>query len=232
MEHLEHRRKRNSSKINLIISFTFHTIVVVAVVFLAAREGILGKKLKELTVTMAPKEKKPEPPKPKVPEPKLDTPKPANTPKLAVAPPPVQTARAAAPPPVDVPAAVAPAAAVLPDMTFNDGAREVQTVSDPNALYKGLVEHALRSRWNRPEDMADDSFIAEVELSIDAQGNVTGSRWLKGSGNSRWDNAVKSAVAATKVISRPPPKGFPAAFVARFDVESLRTEEVAQLNPR
>jgi TonB family protein len=229
MEH--HRRKRNSSRVNLTISVIFHTAIVVAVIFLAAREGILGKKLKELTVTMAPKEKKPEPPKAKPPEPKLEPPKPAETPKVAaVAPPPVS--QPVAPPPADVPAAVAPAAAVLPDMVFSDGAHEVQTVSDPNAIYKGLVEHALRSRWNRPEDMADDQFVAEVELSIDPQGNVTSSRWLKGSGNNRWDNAVKAAVAATKVISRPPPKGFPATFTARFDVESLRTEEVAQIVPR
>jgi len=59
------RRKRNSSKINLTISFVVHGILIFVIFFFAAREGMLGKKLKEITVTMVPKEKKPEPPKEK-----------------------------------------------------------------------------------------------------------------------------------------------------------------------
>ena len=66
------RKKRNSSKVNLIVSVVFHTLAIGAVFFFAAREGMLGKKLKQLTVTMVPKEKKPEPPKEKPPEPKPD----------------------------------------------------------------------------------------------------------------------------------------------------------------
>ena len=48
-------RKTNSSKVNLTISLIFHSLLVLAIVFFAAREGMLGKKLKEITVTMAPK---------------------------------------------------------------------------------------------------------------------------------------------------------------------------------
>jgi TonB family protein len=228
---MNQRKKRNSSKINLTISVVFHSALVLAIIFLAAREGMLGKKLKEITVTMAPKEKKPEAPKEKPPEPKLEPPKPAETPKVAaVAPPPAEIA--APPPPVaEVPSA-APAPVSLPAFEFNDGARDVQSVSDPNLIYKGLVEHALRSRWNRPEDIADDKYVAEVEVSIDAQGKVTGARWLKGSGDARWDSSVKAALAATKMIARPPPKGFPGTFLTRFDVESTRTEEVMRLSSR
>jgi len=226
-------KKRNSSKINLTLSLVFHVALVGVLFFFAARQGILGKKLKEITVTMAPKEKKPEPPKEKPPEPKVEPPKPVETPKVAAtAPPPPRVETAAAPSPVQAPPAVAPAPATLPAFEFNDGAKDVQSVSDPNLLYKGIVEHALRSRWNRPEDMDDASFVAEVSLSIDPTGKVTGSRWLKGSGNARWDKTVRDAVAATPVISRPPPKGFPPTFVARFDVESLRTEEVMHLSSR
>ena len=226
------RRKTNSSKVNLTISLIFHGALVLVIVFFAAREGMLGKKLKEITVTMAPKEKKPEPPKEKPPEPKIEPPKPAETPKVAAIapPPPVQNV---APPPVaqETPIA-APAAVNLPAMDFSDGAKDVQSVSDPSVIYKGLVEHALRSHWNRPEDIADEKFVAEVELSVDPQGNVTGSRWLKGSGDMRWDNSVKAAIAATKVISRAPPKGFPASFLTRFDVESQKTEEVLHLSSK
>lgn len=226
---MSQRRKRNSSKVNLTISFVFHSILVIGLFIFAAREGMLGKKLKEITVTLAPKEKKPEPPKEKPPEPKVEPPKTVETPKLAVAPPPrVETA----PPPTQEAPSVAPAAVNLPSFDFADGAKEVQSVSDANGLYKGLVEHALRSRWNRPEDLADDQFVAEVQLNIDAEGKVTGSRWLKGSGNTRWDNSVKAAVSATKMISRPPPKGFPGAFVARFDVTSEQTEEIMRVSSR
>jgi len=228
---MNQRKKRNSSKINLTISIVFHTLVVLGLFYFAARQGILGKKLKEITVTMAPKEKKPEPPKEKPAVPKPEPPKPVETPKLATAPPPrVETA---APPPADtVPPAAAPAAVQLPAFDFADGAHEVQTVSDPKLIYKGLVEHALRSRWNRPEDIPDDKYVAEVELTIDRDGNVSMSRWIAGSGDARWDNSVKAAVAATKTISRQPPKGFPTSFVTRFDVESLRTEEVIHLTSR
>lgn len=232
---MSQRRKRNSSKVNLTFSILFHSLLLLAVVFFAAREGMLGKQLKTLAVTMAPKEKKPEPPRPKPEEPKVQPPKPVEPPKLAATatPPRAVETTATPPPPVEAPPAMAaPAAAVLPSMDFNDGAKEVQSVSDPNLVYKGLVEHALRSRWNRPEDINDEAYVAEVELSIDADGNITGSRWLKGSGDARWDASVKAAVAATKVLSRPPPKGFPDQFVTRFDVETSRTEEVLQISSR
>ena len=225
------RRKRNSSKVNLTISVVFHSLLVAAVFFLAAREGMLGKKLKELTVT-AVKEKKPEPPKEKAPEPKVATAKPAETPKTVAAAPAPRVATPSAPPPAEAPAAVAPPTLDLPNMEFDDGAKAVITESDPKLLYKGLVESALRAHWNRREDINDDAYVAEVELTIDPQGKVTDSHWLKGSGDARWDNSVKAAVSATKAISRPPPKGFPGRIVARFDVELLQTEEVFKVTSR
>jgi len=80
--------------------------------------------------------------------------------------------------------------------------------------------------------MEDSTFVAEVELSIDTQGKVTGSKFVKSSGNTRWDNTVKAAVAATKVITRPPPKKFPTTCVARFDVASEQTENLLQVSSR
>ncbi len=225
---IQQRKKVNSSKVNLTISFVFHGILIMVVFFFAAREGMLGKKLKQLSVTMT-REKKPEPPKEKPPEPKVEPPKTEQAAKSNLPQPKVDTA--SAPPPAAglVPPAAAPAAVSLPAFSFDDGAKAVETISDPNGIYKALVEHTLRSRWNRPEDIADETYVAEIELSVDSKGRVADSRWLKGSGDKRWDDSVKTVIAQTKVINRPPPKGFPEKFLVRFDVETTRTETLIQV---
>jgi len=222
------RKKANSPRLNLVISFIFHSVVVGALFFFAGREGMLGKRLKEITVSIAPKEKKPEPPKPKPAEPKLDTPKPAESPKPSAVPPPVQNA--AAPPPTEVHPAAAPPSVALPAFVFNDGAKDVETTTDVKALYKGVIERALRARWSRPEDIRDERYIADVEISLDASGSITRWQWVKGSGDKRWDDSVKQALAQTKSISRPPPKGFPGKFTVRFDVDAAATEPAPQLS--
>jgi TonB family protein len=220
-----HRKKRNSSKINLTISTIVHALLVGGLVFFAAKEGLLGKKLKQLTVTMVPKEKKPEPPKEKPPEPKVEPPKPAESPKTTPQAPKVE--EAATPPPANGPvAAPAVAAGSVPAFDFGDGAKEVQSLTDPNGIYGGLVEHSLRSHWVRDESIDDSSFVAEVEISVDSKGRITETKWLSLSGNARWDAAVKKAVEQTKGLGKAPPKGFPPKFVARFDVQSLKTDAV------
>lgn len=219
---IQKRKKANSSRVNLIISFVFHSILVGCIFYFAAKQGLLGKKLKELTVTME-KVKKPEEPKEKPPEPKIQQPKTQEA-KVSV---PEAKAVAATPPPAAAAANapdVAPAAVALPSFGFNDGAIDVTSISDPYAIYKTLVEHTLFSYWNRPQDMADDNFVAEVELTIDKSGSVEDTHWVSGSGNARWDQSVKDAVAQLKTISRAPPKGFPNKFIVRFDVQSSKTE--------
>jgi outer membrane biosynthesis protein TonB len=223
---MNHKRKRPSSKANLIVSFIFHSLLVLAVFYFAARQGVMGDKMKSLVATLEqPKPK--EQPKPPKEEPKLETPKPAEQPKVVVAtPPPVVPAASA--PAVEAPPAAAPP--TLDSSFFADGAKAVVEVSDPKLIYKGAIERALRSNWDRPEDVKDDEFVAEVELSIDAAGKVSGSHWVKGSGNARWDKSVKAAVAATRAVGSPPPTGFPAKFMARFDVEMTRTEDVLKVS--
>ena len=212
------RKQRNSSKVNLAISFAFHALLVVVVLYFAARSGLLGKQLQKITVTMEKKEKPPEkPPEP----PKVEPPKVMEPPKV-VAPPKVVEA-----PPVVAPPVVAPPAAELPAFDF-EGGKLVQSSSDPVQLYKGLLEYALRSKWNRPDNLADDDFIAEVEVSVDRAGNISGPKWLKGSGNTVWDASVRSALAATTSLTRPPPTNFPPRVTVRFDVQSEATEPILQ----
>lgn len=220
------RKKRNSSKVNLTISFVVHATLIGALVFFAAKEGLLGKKLKQLTVTMVPKEKKPEPPKEKPPEPKAEPPKPAEPPKAAPLVPKVETAAAPPPPAANDTPVAAPPPAIVSGFDFQDGAKAVQSISDPNGIYKAMVEHALKSHWERDESVDDSQCAAEVEVSVDSKGKLTNTKWLSLSGNARWDAAVKNAVAQTKALSKAPPKGFPSRFVVRFDVESLKSETI------
>jgi TonB family protein len=222
---IQQRKKRNSSKIALAISVTFHVLLFLGVFYFAAREGILGKKLKQLAVVMV-KEKPPEPPKPKPEEPKPEVPKPVQTAKPAV-PPPIENASGKAPPPtVSTAPAAAPAAVTLPSFDFSDGAKDVSTISDPSGIYKAFIEHSVKGHWNRPEDMNDENYAADVEFSINSKGEVMGSRWLSGSGSSRWDKSVQDAVAQVKNIGKPPPKGFPTTFTVRFDVETTPVDTI------
>jgi len=216
------RKQKRTSRLSVGISLVFHGVIIGGLVFIAAREGILGKELKKIAVTMVPKEKPPEDkpkekalePKPPVEEPKSELPKPVIAPRTEVA-----KATTAPPPAVTAAPAAAPAAAALPAFDF-EGGKAVETTSDLNIIYRGFVEYTLRSHWNRPDGVADENFVAEVELTLDRDGRIQGSTWKKGSGHQAWDNSVKKVLAATATIGRPPPKGFPDQVLVRFDVQA------------
>ena len=215
------RKKRNSSKVNLLISFIFHATLVLTLLYFAARGGLLGKQIQKISVEMI-KEKPPE--KPKAPEkPKPEPPK-VEQPKIVAAPkvePPKE-----APPAVSAPPTVAPPAAELPSFVF-EGGKAVETSSDPVQLYKGAVEYALRSKWNRPDNLKDDAFVAEVKLSVGRDGQLRDPVWEKESGNKPWDDSVRRALAAVARMDRPPPTNFPPHIVVRFDVQE-ETEPILQ----
>jgi len=222
------REEGNSTKVSLLISFTFHALIVLVLVFFAAHEGLLGKQLRKITVEMV-REKPPE--KPKEPEKLRVEPPKAEPPKLAEAPKPQPPKEAPvhAPPPATVAAAapvVAPPPAELPAFAF-DGGKTVQTSSDPVQLYKGFVEYALRSKWKRPPDIDDGNYVAEVEVNVNGAGEIRDPVWKKSSGNTRWDKSVREAIAQTPSLDRPPPASFPAWVLIRFDVQDS-TEPVLQ----
>lgn len=204
------RKKRNSSKVNLFISFVFHAVLVLVLLYFAARHGLLGHQLQKISVEMV-KEKPPEKPKepPKV-EPPKETPK-VETPKIVEAP------KESAPPPL-APPTVAPPAAVLPSFDF-EGGKAVETSSNPVQVYKGMVEYAFRSKWNRPDNMDDDDYVVEIAVSVSRSGAISNPQWLKGSGSQRWDDSVRQAIAAVTSMDRPPPTNFPPRITVRFDVQ-------------
>jgi hypothetical protein len=213
------RKKKNSSKVNLTISFVVHAAIVVVLFYFAAREGFLGKQLQKISVQMIkekPPVKPPEPPKvepPKVVEqPKQEPPKMVEAPKTEA-------------PPSAAPPVVAPASTDVPAFDFGGG-HTVVSESDPVQLYKGYMEFALRQQWNRPEDMNDDAYVAEVAVDVDKKGDLSHPVWLKGSGNSLWDASVKAVFDSVKVIDRPPPTNFPPHVTIRFDIQTEAEPEL------
>ena len=214
------RRERNSSRVNLLISFTVHAVIVIAGFYLAARGGLLGKQMKKIAVEMVkenPPEKPKEPEKPKPEPPKIEPPK--SPPKIE---PPklVEAPKNTAPPPMAAPPAVAPPATDLPSFAF-EGGKTVETSSDPVQLYRGLLQAQFTSKWDKPEDLADANFLAEVRVTVGRDGGISDPQWLQGSGNQRWDDSVRQAVKAVTRMDRPPPTNFPSQVIVRFDVQEI-----------
>jgi colicin import membrane protein len=218
--HSQPRKKRNSSKVNLLISFIFHAALVIVLFYFAARSGMLGHQLQKISVQMI-KEKPPEKPKP--PPPHIEPPKVVEAPK--VAPKMVEAPKAA---PVNAPPVAAPPAAVLPSFDFGGG-RAVATTSDPVELYKDSLQYAFQSKWNRPDNMDDAAYVAEVAVSVDRDGNISDPKWEKGSGNSVWDDSVRKAIAAVTSMDRPPPTNFPPRVTIRFDVQDEAVSDESAL---
>jgi protein TonB len=210
------RKKKNSSKVNLLISFVFHAVLVAVLLFFAGRAGIFGKKFQNLTVSLV---KAPPKPKPPPPPPPVEPPKVVETPK--VAPKPVEEVKApTAAPPVTAPPPE------LPSFDF-DGGKAVDTSSDPVQIYRGALQFAFQSKWDRPNNLNDDAYVAEVQVSVSRDGEISNPQWKKGSGNTLWDESVRKAIAAVKSMDRPPPTNFPPRVTIRFDVQG-QSEDVLQ----
>lgn len=204
----------------MVISLVFHVVILGSLLYFAAREGLLGKQIKKIAVEMV-KEKPKEPQKPKEPEkPKTDVVK-TDVPKAAAVAK-VEPPKESAPPPsaAEAPPAVAPPVAELPAFEF-EGGKTVVSSSDPVQLYKGLLESALQFNWDRPRDMDTQTNEAEVEVAVNEAGEITDPVWKKHSGQKKWDESVRLAIAGTKRVSRPPPTNFPPRVVVRFNVEAM-----------
>jgi hypothetical protein len=208
------RKKRNLSKVYLLISFAFHAVLMLTLLYFAARQGLLGKQLKKISIEMVkekPPEKPKEPEKPKVEPPKVESPKVVEKTRV------IEEAKAA-PPSVIAPPSVAPPSAEMPSFEF-EGGKAVETSSDPVHLYQSYLEYTLRSKWQRPDNIADDNYVAEVEVSVDRAGQISKPEWKKGSGDKPWDDSVKQVFKVVNNLDRPPPTNFPSRVTVRFDVQ-------------
>jgi outer membrane biosynthesis protein TonB len=214
----QQRKPKNSSKSNLVISFIFHAVLVIVILYFAAREGLLGKKMETLSVNLVkekpkPPEKPPEPPKVVEPPKIVEPPKVAETPKSA-------------PPPDNAPPPVAPPPAELPGMIF-DGGRDVES-ADPVHVYKAYMERTLKSKWDKPEDMDDDNYVVEMGVTVDKDGQIGTPVMQKSSGNEKWDATVQQVFNVVKKFDLPPPTNFPPAVTIRFDVQLEEVDSILQ----
>ena len=117
----QERKRRNSTKVNLVISVAFHALIMGALLYFAAREGVFGKKISKIAIEMV-KEKPKEPEKPKPVEKKAtaDAPK-ENVPKV------VQTAK------LETPKETAPPPSSAAPPSSVDAAPVVTTFARPGA---------------------------------------------------------------------------------------------------
>lgn len=209
--------RRRAFKTGWLVSLAIHGVIIGLLAWFAAHEGMLGQPLQKISVRLLPPPAPEKPPK----KPKLEPPPeksispPAPVPQKTVVPAPEKIS---APPPSPISTIAAPAPMEMPALAFDDGGKTVQTEKDPAALYRSFIEFSLRSRWNRPADIADANFVALVEIAVDAAGRISDPRWRRKSGDARWDASVLDAIAQTSRLERPPPAGFPARATVRFDV--------------
>jgi outer membrane biosynthesis protein TonB len=216
------RKVQNSGKVNLLISFIFHAVLLLGLFYFAAREGLLGKHLEKISVELVHKEKPPVAP-PKPPEPPRVPP--PTLPPVQTAPKPVDTTpKPAAPPPETTPVVVQ-APTVLADFDF-EGGKELISSRDQKQVFKSILESVFYQKWNRPEDMEDLKYVAEVDVAIGRDGTISDPHYVKTSGNAAWDKTVQEAIAAVPRVAEKVPTNFPPRVTIRFDVTEETTESV------
>ncbi|MBL7714848.1 MAG: cell envelope integrity protein TolA [Bdellovibrionales bacterium] len=72
------------------------------------------------------------------------------------------------------------------------------------ANYRDLVRDRLRDGWELAPWLARQNLQARVEITIDGKGRVRSFRFIKASGNSQFDEAVKRSIAQAQPFPTPP----------------------------
>lgn len=83
--------------------------------------------------------------------------------------------------------------------SLSGAAKEALEVS-----YFEKVKDALNDNWALPPWLARLPLSAQVLIQIDAEGHVLSSRFIKSSGNSQFDQMVKTTIQETIPFPRPP----------------------------
>jgi TonB family protein len=78
------------------------------------------------------------------------------------------------------------------------------TAMTQDMVYMEVVRQTLYKAWDQPTEIGIGGLVARVELSLDPDGTLTGSRMTAGSGNRVMDESVMRAVRSVRRISRVP----------------------------
>lgn len=72
------------------------------------------------------------------------------------------------------------------------------------ASYYDLLRDRLQENWELPVWIARQNLSAQVQLFIDSRGQVRSFRFVKGSGNSQFDDAVRRTISESQPFTPPP----------------------------
>lgn len=213
---LPQRQKGRRSKTSAIVSACFHVVLVGTVSFLAARRvyqppseppgGIL--------VTNYPPENPQQTPNPPQVPPDFKPRPPSTSPTIPPQEPVPDIPVTTVPPPVEV-----PPPDTAPEMYIPAASVEMVD-TNPTRRYIRIIQDAYLQVWDKPPGPDDANYAALIEVGVDSKGRIINPQFVKGSGDSTWDSAVKTAISRVKEVGVPPPDGFPSRFVVRFDTMS------------
>ena len=92
------------------------------------------------------------------------------------------------------------------------------------ASYASIVKSIYETKWQAPDDAANDQAITKVSVTIARDGHVINARVIDGSGDSRVDASVRRTLSNVKFI-----KAFPAGatesektFIINFNLQSKK----------
>ena len=201
----EKRKPRNSSKVNLLISLTFHSLIVLAVLLFCRARGLAGQAVEEdrrrdgqgetAGKAQGAGETKGGPIA------QGGTAQAGRGPQAGRI---AQDRRKLRRPPPPWPLRP-PSLHPRPRRPPSSSRRKAVVDASPTRwnFTKDRSELALRSSWDRPQDMDDQSFVAESGgRGGFLRANRRSRSGRKAPGNKRWDDSVRQAIAKTRSVSR------------------------------
>lgn len=72
------------------------------------------------------------------------------------------------------------------------------------ASYYDLVKDKLIENWALPPWLARQRLSAQVQITVNAAGRITGVKFLKSSGNAQFDDAIRSTLQVSQPLPTPP----------------------------
>lgn len=79
-----------------------------------------------------------------------------------------------------------------------------QQTDNAKALYLDVIRNRLRQFWELPLWLSRQNLSAQVQMSVDGAGHLKSFRFIRGSGNQQFDDAVENTLKAASPYPPPP----------------------------